>query len=77
MASTREATDEDRRSITEVVLGGIASSRPLDDMRRDFNRYVDLEFPALAEILADLGADALGLAGGTRAEIAEGRAAQD
>jgi hypothetical protein len=67
MDETPHATDEDRRSIIGLALGGLALGRSIEEIARDLVVFDRLAFPSTARVLADLAADALALAGGTRA----------
>lgn len=57
MDETPHATDEDRRSITTLALGGLALGRSIDEIARDLMVFDRLAFPSTALVLADLAAD--------------------
>jgi hypothetical protein len=60
-------TDTDRVDARRVVLAGIARAEPLDDVFEQLLAYLDYAFPFPADVLVEIAADALTLAGATRA----------
>ena len=60
-------TDTDRVDARRVVLAGIARAEPLDDEFAQLLPYLDYAFPFPADVLVEIAADALILAGATRA----------
>lgn len=59
-------TNTERLDAARVVLAGIARAEPLDDVFEQLAPYLDYAFPFPADVLVELAADALTLAGATR-----------
>jgi hypothetical protein len=66
MAKARAASDDDRREVTKSALAGIAAGDVSGSQLRHVFLASDGLFPFPADVLTELGADALGLAGATR-----------
>jgi hypothetical protein len=60
-------TDTDRVDAKQVVLAGIARAEPLNDVFEQLRPYLDYAFPFPADLLVEIAADALTIAGATRA----------
>jgi hypothetical protein len=67
MATPPTPTDADRVAATRVALAGIARNDPLDVVYGQLRRFLDYAFPFPADVLIEIAADALTLAGATRA----------
>jgi hypothetical protein len=59
--------DADRLEVIRVVLAGIARAEPLHDVFEHVVPFLDYAFPFPANVLIELAADTLTLAGATRA----------
>src|SRR5262249_18311976 len=60
------ATPADRADVTRVVLGGLADGEPLGEVLRRLLRFDDYEFPFPGDVLTEIGAYALAVAGASR-----------
>ena len=60
-------TDTARVDAKRVMLAGIARTEPLNDVFEQLRRYRDYAFPFPADLLVEIAADALTIAGATRA----------
>ena len=60
-------TDDERRDVSRIALAAVASGAA-DDFAGQFRFSEAKEFPFPADVLTELGADALALAGATRSE---------
>ena len=67
MAKSRLATEFERQHVARGALDAIASGR-LDDVPGELRPTDELAFPFPADVLIELGADALALARATRSE---------
>jgi hypothetical protein len=60
------ASEQDRAQVVQLVLGGLASGATLAEIERQLRSFEDRAFPFPADVLTELGADALAVAGATR-----------
>ncbi len=67
MAKNVAATERERHEVTRIALAAIASGAP-EDFTNQFRFCEAKEFPFPADVLTELGANALALAGVTRSE---------
>ena len=67
MAKKPVATEAHRVDATRVALTGIAGGEPLDDVLARLRSSVDFAFPFPGDVFVEVAADALELAGATRA----------
>ena len=67
MGKNVAAKDDERREVTRIALAAIASGAP-ENFTNQFRFYEAKEFPFPADVLTELGANALALAGVTRSE---------
>ena len=63
MARTTTATEQDRLEVACLVLGGMARDEPLDDVLTQLRSFADYSFPFPGDVLTELGATALAVAG--------------
>ena len=66
MATRRSPTDDDRRAVIEVALGGLCQGDDLSDLSARLMTLHPRHDTFPAEVLLDLAADAIGVAGVTR-----------
>ncbi len=66
MVKAPTPTESDRVEVIRVALAGIAGADPLDDVFDQLHRFLDFAFPFPADVLTEVAADALTLAGATR-----------
>jgi len=67
VAKRLATTDEERREMCRIALAAVASG-VLDEFTTDWRTLNDKRFPFPADVLTELAADAMGLAGVTRSE---------
>jgi hypothetical protein len=56
-------TGEDRTAVAAVVLGGLARGAPLDEVLAALRSFVGYEFPFPGDVLTEIAAEALEIAG--------------
>jgi hypothetical protein len=67
VAKPMTPTAQDRVEVTRLVLSGLAGADPLDDAFRSMRPFLDFEFPFPGDVLTEVCATALEIAGATRA----------
>ena len=67
MAKPRVPTAAERAEVATVALTRIASGEPFDETSRWLQPFSDCEFPFPGDVFVELAADALAVAGVTRA----------
>jgi hypothetical protein len=67
MAKKATATEQDRLAVARLVLGGVARDEPLDDVLRQLRPFADCTFPFPGDVLTEIAATALEIAGATPA----------
>jgi hypothetical protein len=67
MAKKANATEQDRVAVARLVLEGLARDEPLDDVLRRLRPFADYQFPFPGDVLTEIGAMALEVAGATPA----------
>ena len=68
MASTRTAHEQDRVAVASLVLGGIARNADIDELLGQLRRFDDdYAFPFPGDVLTEMAAAALAVAGASRA----------
>lgn len=67
MTKPREPTAAERADVATIALTRIAGGEPFNEMSRWLLPFSDYEFPFPAEMFIELAADALAVAGATRA----------
>ena len=63
MARKTTATEQDRVEVARLVLGGMARDEPPDDVLMQLRSFADYSFPFPGDVLTELGAAALAVAG--------------
>jgi hypothetical protein len=61
------ATEHDRIAVARFVLDGLARDEPLDDVLRRLRPFADYTFPFPGDVLTEIAATALEIAGATPA----------
>ena len=61
------ATKADRVAVARLVLDGLAHGEPLDNVLGRLRRFADYRFPFPGDVLTEIAAGALDVAGATRA----------
>jgi hypothetical protein len=61
------ASEQDRSTVATVVLGGLARAEPLEDMHRALAPFAGHAFPFPGDVLTEIAAKALEVAGATPA----------
>jgi hypothetical protein len=67
MAKNTAATEQDRVAVAGLLLGGLARDEPLDDVLRQLRPFADATFPFPGDVLTEIAATALEIAGATPA----------
>ena len=67
MAKKTAATKADRVAVARLVLDGLAHGEPLDNVFGRLRPFADHRFPFPADVLTEIAAGALDVAGATRA----------
>jgi hypothetical protein len=63
MAVAKVASEADRAEVARIFLEGLGSGAPLDDIRRALRPWADYAFPFSGDVLTEIGAQALAVAG--------------
>jgi hypothetical protein len=67
MARETTATEQDRVAVASAVLGGLARDEPLDDVLSRLRAFAGYAFPFPGDVLTEIGATALEIAGASPA----------